>query len=380
MTMRVGDSGGDVSTLQQKLSEAGYYSGSIDGNYGPDTEAAVRAYQEAHGLTVDGVAGAETWGNINGDPNFPNNSTGALGGGSSTGSTQADYEEIKRQYPQFAYLIDDPEIGPILREANQRSKTPNPMSASEFEAKITGSQWFRTTSSSARNYYNQQFVDPATFNNKVRDYADQVKAIGGQLGYDETILTPSYIDYFANKAYREGLSPAQMKALMANEITPLAGTTEKSVTLHQMREIQQQYQVAIDDPTRLYWLQAIGNGSQSIENFRGAVVAQAKALFPNLTGQFEQGMTLKQIIDPYRQLLSKEFDGADIEQFDFIGDPKWRQALTYVDPKDGKTRMMNMQEFQKHIRSQAEWRNTKNSKMQAAEIGEQLLRSFGQVA
>jgi len=103
-------------------------------------------------------------------------------------------------------------------------------------------------------------------------------------------------------------------------------------------------------------------------------------MFPNLANQFDSGMTFKQVIEPYRQVLSKEFDGANVENFDFMGDTKWRNVIDYVDEKTGVHRTMSMQELTKYARSQAEWRNTKNAKDQVAEIGEQLLRSFGATA
>jgi lysozyme len=50
-----------VMTLQAKLIEKGYLSGKADGLFGPKTESAVRAFQQASGLPVDGVIGAKTW-------------------------------------------------------------------------------------------------------------------------------------------------------------------------------------------------------------------------------------------------------------------------------------------------------------------------------
>ncbi len=55
-----GSTGSVVTQIQQKLSDWGYYRGSIDGVYGSRTEAAVRWFQEKNGLTVDGKAGAQT--------------------------------------------------------------------------------------------------------------------------------------------------------------------------------------------------------------------------------------------------------------------------------------------------------------------------------
>ena len=50
----------EVRALQRRLKELGWYSGSADGDFGPATEAAVKAFQRANGLTADGKAGAKT--------------------------------------------------------------------------------------------------------------------------------------------------------------------------------------------------------------------------------------------------------------------------------------------------------------------------------
>ena len=53
--MQSGDSGTDVTQLQQSLSDLGYNPGTTDGTYGSATVTAVEAWQQAAGLTVDGI-------------------------------------------------------------------------------------------------------------------------------------------------------------------------------------------------------------------------------------------------------------------------------------------------------------------------------------
>lgn len=57
-----GDSGAEVKTLQTNLITLGYSCGAsgADGDFGAKTEAAVKAFQKANGLTVDGLAGEKT--------------------------------------------------------------------------------------------------------------------------------------------------------------------------------------------------------------------------------------------------------------------------------------------------------------------------------
>ncbi len=55
-----GSRGEEVKKIQTKLKNWGYYSGSVDGVYGWQTESAVRSFQKKNGLTVDGIAGTKT--------------------------------------------------------------------------------------------------------------------------------------------------------------------------------------------------------------------------------------------------------------------------------------------------------------------------------
>ena len=57
---KLGSRGDEVRKIQQKLKNWGYYSGSVDGIYGTQTQSAVKYFQRKNGLTVDGIAGKKT--------------------------------------------------------------------------------------------------------------------------------------------------------------------------------------------------------------------------------------------------------------------------------------------------------------------------------
>ncbi|MFR6055627.1 MAG: spore cortex-lytic enzyme [Eubacteriales bacterium] len=58
--LQQGSRGSDVTTLQRKLKNWGYYSGSVDGIFGSQTREAVRYFQRKNGLVVDGIVGKKT--------------------------------------------------------------------------------------------------------------------------------------------------------------------------------------------------------------------------------------------------------------------------------------------------------------------------------
>jgi peptidoglycan hydrolase-like protein with peptidoglycan-binding domain len=59
--LRLGMLNEEVRKLQEILNQLGFLAGGVDGDFGPITEAAVRAAQRHYGLEVDGVVGGATW-------------------------------------------------------------------------------------------------------------------------------------------------------------------------------------------------------------------------------------------------------------------------------------------------------------------------------
>jgi hypothetical protein len=59
-----GSKGAEVKTLQRLLNALDYSCGKVDGDFGNGTLAAVKAFQKAKGLGVDGIVGTNTWNSI----------------------------------------------------------------------------------------------------------------------------------------------------------------------------------------------------------------------------------------------------------------------------------------------------------------------------
>ena len=55
LAVQRGSTGDAVKAVQQALKVT------VDGDFGPSTQAAVRSFQSSHRLPVDGVVGQNTW-------------------------------------------------------------------------------------------------------------------------------------------------------------------------------------------------------------------------------------------------------------------------------------------------------------------------------
>jgi peptidoglycan hydrolase-like protein with peptidoglycan-binding domain len=115
-TLKLGASGASVKTLQQALANAGFSPGAADGQFGPKTAAAVKAFQRAKGLVADGVVGPQTWARLTAAP-----ATNSSGGATPTlkqGATGASVTNLQKLLAQHGFNPGvDGQFGPKTTEA-----------------------------------------------------------------------------------------------------------------------------------------------------------------------------------------------------------------------------------------------------------------------
>ena len=125
--LKSGSSGTQVRTVQTKLKNWGYYTGSVDGIYGPKTVAAVKYFQRVNGLAQDGIVGAKTAAAMG----ITLSSGGSSSSGSSDGYSSGDsyllakciYAEARGE-PYTGQVA----VGAVILNRVRSSKFPNSIS------------------------------------------------------------------------------------------------------------------------------------------------------------------------------------------------------------------------------------------------------------
>lgn len=113
--LRPGMSGDDVKSVQSRLKALGYYTGTVDGNYGTGTMAAVASFQLRNNLSADGVAGKRTYKKL-----YSSDALSAISTPTSTpttgvtrptrllysGCTGDDVKSVQQRLKDLGYLTD----------------------------------------------------------------------------------------------------------------------------------------------------------------------------------------------------------------------------------------------------------------------------------
>ncbi len=127
-TIQEGSTGADVELAQYELCRDLFLNGpeDVDGMFGPKTKTAVEEYQQAEGLTVDGIVGPQTWAKMLAQHPEPP----VLQEGSS-GPLVVQLQEFLNiaEPPASPPLATDGQFGPLTKQAVQAYQSSHGVAA-----------------------------------------------------------------------------------------------------------------------------------------------------------------------------------------------------------------------------------------------------------
>lgn len=291
---------------------------------------------------------------------------------------QIDQSEMAANYGwSLAVLRSAPELSRLFDRA-----VSGTYSQARFVAELRNTGWYKSKSETVRQALVLQKADPAEYNRRVQRaagaVADQYMAMTGRA------MTPAQAAAYGKTAFLYGFNDG--------EIRDLVGNTAKSQTLmtlgglggtlgeaeRQLRKSADDYGLDLPDSYFAGKLNDIARQKLDTTSVIGNFKNWAKSKYTAFAAQIDQGETIKDIAEPYRQMMAKTLEVSD--KSIRIGDVQLQKALTYrpvVGKKVGPPTPMTLSQFEVDLKNDPRWDRTKNAQDSALSAGRKVLQDFG---
>lgn len=279
-----GSSGDEVKKLQQSLINAGYDLGNAgaDGIYGEKTQAAVKQYQQANGLAVDGIAG--------------NNTLGKLYGTASTGSTQqqttqqaASPTSTAPDYSKYSYDASSDAAYQQALQALQQASKETPSYAGTYEEQL--------------DQIYQQIINRDKFKYDLnsdmlyQQYKDQYTNLG-QMAMKDTMGQAAALTGGYGSSYGQSVGQQQYDAYLQqlNEVVPELYGMAYDQYQQEGEDLYQQYAMTGDMADDEYgkYMDSLNQYWQNVEYLTGRADDEYSKGYNNWYNSFQMGTEAQQ--------------------------------------------------------------------------------------
>lgn len=289
-------------------------------------------------------------------------------------------EEMASNYGwALSVLKSNPELYKLFK----RAVGPPAYGQAKFVAELRNTKWYKTRSESTRQALVLQKADPAEYNRRVSTaataVADQYYAMTGKQ------MSAAQAKKYGATAFTFGFNDAELRDLISGTVQSqtimmkqggLGGSLGQAE--QQMRSAAEDYGLDFSDTYFAGKLNDIARQKTDVTSVTNGFRQQAKSRYAAFADQLDQGVTIKDIAEPYRQLMAKTLEISD--KSIRIADKNIQNALTFRPTAGNKVQAptgMNLADFERTLKNDPRWDKTNQARDQVMSAGRQVLTDLG---
>lgn len=315
-------------------------------------------------------------------------------------------EELAAQYGYAAaFFGSDPELKALIQQAVSGQWT-----ADKFRASLMASQWYRRWSDSTRAWSELSNRDPAEAAKRIADKARKMQQTANQQGIS---ISQARLNQMATASLTFGWDDLTEQQAVAAEWSYKPGdTTGGAATLEvRVKQMADEYGVTLSDAQIGDFIGGTMSGKYTEDNVADFLRDTARSKYPGLQQYLDVGMTVKQVAAPYLQSYANILEIAP--ETVSVNDPYVQRALQGQNPAKpsrpgnnglgykavgaatgstggtgtagGSTtgpqvmpvQTQSLYDFERDLRKDPRWLQTKNAKNEMQNTALGVLRDFG---
>lgn len=293
--------------------------------------------------------------------------------GKKTAKAEPTLEENVRQfYPQFAYLLDNPELfGDDVLSVIKRAVRDG-WTSTRFQGAIQSTKYWMNTVADAKNF---DALTPADKDTRVQDTIDEINGL-----MDTTSLSEEQLTTFARDMARRGIKGENLKKLTYGMALTAGASTETvedvlgSQDAVSIKKVIKSYGGTVSDDQLKQFLTEGKTPKQVQMMYR----EKAKGLYPHLAPQLDADLTMDEILSDYKSMAASVLERSETD-IDFTK-PEFLEAIASDDGK-GNKKQLTLGEWNKKLKTDDRYGYSKTTRaiQDARQIAFNISRAFGKV-
>ena len=286
---------------------------------------------------------------------------------------------LASKYALTARIIDsDPELKNLFMQATRSVGSKTEMSRAEFQTALQNTKWYAEHNQYARQMLVAQARGGADWDAMSQTASVAVNTeltrLGLQSAYTDAQKQDLAVQYMAN-----GWGAPGRQQLMTSALTQGATGTSTTSGVYgtvsdDLRRIAANNGMTFNDTYYKQQGDSINLGLSTLADEERSIRQQAATMFPVWKDKILAGQDAIDLASGYINTMAQTFevDPASIK----LNDPYLKQAFGQTDP-NGNPAAMGLWDFQKMLRNDPRWMQTKQAQDQMSSVAHSVLQTFG---